>query len=65
MGDTTYVTLAFKTEVLRDLIKSLDYIKTVRGGDNLASKMYLISLQKLFSSDVIKTFGQQNDKQKT
>ena len=64
MGDTTYVTLVFKTQVLKDLIESLDYIKTVRGGDNMASKMYLISLQKLFSSDAIKTFGNKNDKQK-
>ena len=65
MGDTTYVTLVFKTQVLKDLIESLDYIKTVRGGDNMASKMYLISLQKLFSGDAIKTFGNKNDKQKT
>ena len=64
MGATTYVTLVFKTQVLKDLIESLDYIKTVRGGDNMASKMYLISLQKLFSSDAIKTFGNKNDKQK-
>ena len=64
MGDTTYVTLVFKTQVLKDLIESLDYIKTVRGGDNMASKMYLISLQKLFSSDAIKTFGNKKDKQK-
>jgi hypothetical protein len=52
-------------EILKDLIESLDYIKTVRGGDNMASKMYLISLQKLFSGDAIKTFGNKNDKQKT
>jgi hypothetical protein len=28
----------------------------VSGGDNKASKMFLINLQKLFSSDVIKAF---------
>ena len=37
-------------------IDKLDTKKWVAGGDNKASKMYLVSLQKLFSSDVIKTF---------
>ena len=35
---------------------SLDYKKVVSGGDHKASKMYLLNIQKLFSSDVIKAF---------
>ena len=31
------------------------------GGDNNASKMYLVNLQKLFSSDVIKAFKELED----
>ena len=40
----------------------LDYFKTVSGGDNKASKMYLVNLQKLFSSDVIKAFKDYDEK---
>ena len=65
IGDKIFSTLVFKTDILKDIIKSLDYVRTVRGGDNMASKMYLISLQKLFSSDVIKTFGETYDSTKT
>ena len=35
-----------------------DKKKSVSGGDNNASRMYLLNLQKLFSSDVIKAFKQ-------
>ena len=45
-------------ESLRKIIKNLDYKKSVSGGDNMASRMYLLNLQKLFSSDVIKAFKQ-------
>ncbi len=51
-----YCTLVFKTEVLRSIVNDLDTFKSVSGGDNKASKMFLINLQKLFSSDVIKAF---------
>lgn len=56
INDTTFATLVFETDNLRKIIDNLDYKKTVSGGDNNASKMYLLNLQKLFSSDVIKTF---------
>jgi len=65
VGEDVYATLVFKTENLKKIIDSLERKVSVNGGDHNASRMYLISLQKLFSSDVIKTFGQQNDKQKT
>ena len=51
-----YATLVFKTETLRKIVDSLDFIKTVKGGDHNASKMYLVNIKKLFSSDVIKAY---------
>ena len=56
MGDEVYATLVFRTDVLRRIIDSLDYTKSVNGGDHNASRKYLLNIQKLFSSDVIKTF---------
>lgn len=56
IGEETFVTLVFHTDSLRKIINNLDYKKTVSGGDNNASKMYLLNIQKLFSSDVIKSF---------
>ena len=54
IGDETYATIVFKTDVLKRIIGSLDFVRSVKGGDNMASRMYLLNLQKLFSSDVIK-----------
>lgn len=62
VGDNEYCTLVFKTDVLRTIVDKLDYFKTVSGGDNNASKMYLVNLQKLFSSDVIKAFKDFDEK---
>jgi hypothetical protein len=56
IGENEYCTLVFKTEVLKSIVDDLDTFKSVSGGDNKASKMFLINLQKLFSSDVIKAF---------
>ena len=56
VGDEVFATLVFDTNSLRRIIKNLDYKKSVSGGDNNASRMYLLNLQKLFSSDVIKAF---------
>ena len=56
VGDDTFCTLVFNTDSLKKIIKNLDYKRSVSGGDNNASKMYLLNLQKLFSSDVIKSF---------
>jgi len=60
IGDETYATLVFRTDVLRSIINSLDYTKSVKGGDHNASAMYLLNIQKLFSSDVIKAFKERN-----
>jgi hypothetical protein len=55
----------FKTDVLKTIVDKLDTFKTVAGGDHKASKMFLVNLQKLFSSDVIKAFKEaENDKEK-
>ena len=64
VGDNEFCTLVFKTDVLKTIVNKLDYFKTVSGGDNNASKMYLINLQKLFSSDVIKAFEETEHEKK-
>ena len=56
IGDDEYCTLVFKTDTLKKIVNKLDTFKTVSGGDNNASRMYLVNLQKLFSTDVIKAF---------
>ena len=56
VGEETFCTLVFDVKSLKKIIDKLDTKKWVAVGDNKASKMYLVSLQKLFSSDVIKTF---------
>ena len=56
IGDETFATIVFDTNSLKRIINNLDYKKSVSGGDNNASRMYLLNLQKLFSSDVIKAF---------
>ena len=53
VGEETFATLVFKTDSLRKIIKNLDKKKSVSGGDNNASRMYLLNIQKLFSSDHI------------
>ncbi len=64
IGDNEYCTLVFKTDVLRIIVDKLDTFRTVSGGDHNASQMYLVNLQKLFSSDVIKAFKEFEDGKK-
>tara|TARA_R110001592_G_scaffold40379_1_gene132735 strand:- start:36 stop:461 length:426 start_codon:yes stop_codon:yes gene_type:complete len=61
IGDETFATLVFDTTSLKRIIANLDKKRSVSGGDNNASRMYLLNLQKLFSSDVIKAFKEQAD----
>ena len=56
IGDDIFATLVFHTDSLKRIIDNLDYKRSVSGGDHNASKMYLLNLQKLFSSDVIKAY---------
>jgi hypothetical protein len=65
IGEDIFATIVFDTKSLKRIIDNLDYKKSVSGGDNNASRMYLLNLQKLFSSDVIKAFKEkQADEQK-
>ena len=64
IGDNEYCTLVFKTDVLRTIVDKLDTFRTVSGGDHNASQMYLVNLQKLFSSDVIKALKEFEDGKK-
>ena len=61
IGEDTFATLVFDTKNLKRIIDKLDHKKTVSGGDNNAARMYLLNLQKLFSSDVIKAFKDKTD----
>ena len=56
IGDETFATIVFETKNLKKIIDNLDYKRSVKGGDNNASRMYLLNIQRLFSSDVIKAF---------
>jgi hypothetical protein len=64
IGDNEYCTLVFHTDVLKKIVDKLDTFKTVAGGDNKASRMYLVNLQKLFSTDVIKAFKELSNDEK-
>ena len=61
IGDETFATIVFDTNSLKRIIANLDKKRSVSGGDNNASRMYLLNLQKLFSSDVIKAFKETKD----
>ena len=61
IGDETFATIVFDTTSLKRIINNLDKKRSVSGGDNNAARMYLLNLQKLFSSDVIKAFKEKQD----
>jgi len=66
IGEDIFATIVFDTKSLKRIIDNLDYKKSVSGGDNNASRLYLLNLQKLFSSDVIKAFKEkQADEQES
>ena len=56
IGEETFATLVFDVPSLKRIIDNLDHKRTVSGGDNGAARMYLLSLQKLFSTDVFKAY---------
>ena len=56
VGEDVYATLVFKTENLKKIIDSLERKVSVSGGDHNASRMYLVSLQKLFDVKTIKEY---------
>ena len=61
IGDKIFCSLVFDTKVLKKIVDKLDTFRTVSGGDNNASRMFLVNLSKLFSSDVIKAFKELED----
>lgn len=61
-----YCTLVFSTPMLKQIVQKLDDHKVVKGGDNWASKMFLVNLSKLFSTDTLKLFKEKmNEKDAT
>ena len=56
IDDEVYCTLVFSTPMLKNIVEKLDNHKVVKGGDNWASKMFLVNLSKLFSTDTLKLF---------
>ena len=55
IGDDIFCTLIFDVPKLKKLIEKLDFKKSVSGGDHNASRMWLVNVRKLFTSDVYKT----------
>lgn len=66
IDDEVYCTLVFSTPMLKQIVQKLDDHKVVKGGDNWASKMFLVNLSKLFSTDTLKLFKEKmNEKDAT
>ena len=61
IGDDIFCTLIFDVPKLKNLIEKLDFKKSVSGGDHNASRMWLVNVRKLFTSDVYKTFEDLKD----
>jgi len=59
--DNIFCTFIFDVPKLKQLIDKLDFKKSVSGGDHNASRMWLVNIQKLFTSDVFKTFKDLKD----
>ena len=61
IGDDIFCTLIFDVPKLKKLIEKLDFKKSVSGGDHNASRMWLVNVRKLITSDVYKTFEDLKD----
>ena len=59
--DNIFCTFIFDVPKLKQLIDKLDFKKSVSGGDHNASRMWLVNIRKLFTSDVFKTFKDLKD----
>ena len=58
VDDEIFCTLVFDVPTLKKIVEKLDYHKVVQGGDHYASKMFLVNLSKLFSTDTLKLYRQ-------
>jgi len=56
IGDNTFMTLVFETKSLKKIIKTMKGKKSVMGGDNNASKLWLLPLAKLFTPETFEAF---------
>lgn len=56
IGDDVYCRLLFSVDNLKKIVNNLDFHRVVNGGDNYASRMYLLNLSKLFSTDTVKLY---------
>ena len=65
IDDDIFCTFIFDVPKLKQLIDKLDFKKSVCGGDNKASKMWLVNIQKLFTSDVFKTYKELENEENT
>ena len=59
--DNIFCTFIFDVPKLKQLIDKLDFKKSVSGGDHNASRMWLVNIQKMFTTDVFKTFKDLKD----
>lgn len=51
-----YASIIIPTKSLKRIVNDLDEFKWVNGGDNFMSRMWLVNLKKLFTTDVINKF---------
>ena len=56
INDKIFCTLVFETSKLKNIIKTMKGKKSVVGGDNNASKMWLLPLNKLFELQTYEEF---------
>ena len=56
VGEDIYATVVFRVDILKKIIDNLDSVRSVSGGDNNASRMYLLNLQKIFTTDFVKAY---------
>ena len=57
VGDEVFATLVFETKMLKKIVNTSineNQVRSVSGGDHMASKMYLMNIQNLFSQNIIK-----------
>ena len=57
LGDDVFCTLVFSVDNLKKIVERLDQHRVVNGGDHNASRMFLVNLSKLFSTDTVKLYA--------
>jgi len=56
IDDNIFCTLVFETKSLKKIIRTMKGKKSVMGGDNNASKMWLLPIKKLFDPETFEAF---------